>query len=124
MPDAVIHFEVSCANTGRAKEFYSQLFGWEMNDLPDVNYTMVIADPSEGINGGIREEADPARRGILIYVEVDDLQESLDRAIGLGATVVQPSREIPGVVTLAVLTDPEGNRIGLVKSHTDGAVGA
>jgi predicted enzyme related to lactoylglutathione lyase len=88
-----------------------------MNSLPDMNYTMVIADPAEGINGGIRAEADPKRRGVLVYVEVDDLQAALDRAVSLGATVVSPAREIPGIVTLAVFTDPEGNRIGVVKSH-------
>jgi len=117
MGNAVVHFEVSCADTERAKEFYSQLFGWEMNNLPDMNYTMVIADPAEGINGGIRGEADPGRRGVLIYVEVDDLQAALDRVVSLGGTVVHPVREIPGIVTLAVFTDPEGNRIGVVKSH-------
>lgn len=34
MPNPVVHFEVSGANPGRLREFYSRVFGWDFAVLP------------------------------------------------------------------------------------------
>jgi predicted enzyme related to lactoylglutathione lyase len=52
---------------------------------------------------------------VTIYVQVPDLQAALDQAVALGGKVLMPPTEIPGVVTLAMFADPEGNVIGLTK---------
>jgi len=49
------------------------------------------------------------------YVQVPDLQATLDQAVAKGGKVVMPPMEIPGMVTLAQFADPEGNLVGLVK---------
>jgi uncharacterized protein len=48
-------------------------------------------------------------------VRVPDLDAALRRAAELGGAVVVPPTEIPNMVTFAVFTDPEGNRIGVIK---------
>ena len=45
---------------------------------------------------------------------VDDLQAAPDKAESLGGKTVAPPREVPGVVSLAYFSDPEGNIIGLI----------
>jgi predicted enzyme related to lactoylglutathione lyase len=46
---------------------------------------------------------------------VPDLQATLEQVVALGGKVAVPPTEIPGVVTFAQFTDPEGNLIGLTK---------
>jgi predicted enzyme related to lactoylglutathione lyase len=52
---------------------------------------------------------------LTIYVLVDDLQASLDKAQSLGGKTVVPPTPIPNVGSFALFTDPEGHVIGLFK---------
>ena len=54
---------------------------------------------------------------VTIYVEVEDLQAYLDKAVSLGGTVVMPVTVIPNMVTMAQFADPQGNVVGMVKSE-------
>ena len=49
------------------------------------------------------------------YVQVEDVQGYLDKAVGMGARVVVPLTEVPNMVTFAQFADLDGNVIGLVK---------
>ena len=53
---------------------------------------------------------------LTIYVEVEDIQASLDWASELGGETIVPVTSIPGMVTFAQFKDPEGNIVGLVSS--------
>jgi len=68
---------------------------------------MVDTETERGINGAVGPSEGVSR--VSIYVEVDDLQASLDKAVSLGGTVVMPVTEIPGAVTMAMFSDPDGN---------------
>ena len=53
---------------------------------------------------------------VMVYVSVDDIQASLDKAASLGAQTLVPPTEIPdGRGSIAVFQDPQGNVIGLHK---------
>ena len=52
--------------------------------------------------------------GITLYIQVKSLEESLEKAVALGATVIMEHIQIPNGATLAAITDPEGNAITLV----------
>lgn len=111
MPNPVVHFEIQVKDTEAAQEFYGKLFGWDIQADNPMQYGLVDTKAG-GINGGVT--TDPAAPQVVIYVEVKDLQAALDKAESLGGKTVLPPREIPGVVTFAVMSDPEGNVIGLV----------
>jgi len=49
---------------------------------------------------------------VLFFVGVTDVAATLDQAEKLGATIVQPTREVPGV-TFGLLADPQGHQIGV-----------
>ena len=70
-----------------------------------------------GINGGIASQEDESTR-ITLFIEVNDLQAYLDKAESLGGKTVMPPTVIPGAVTMAMFTDPEGNTTGLVLPDT------
>lgn len=63
-----------------------------------------------GINGGIGASESDAR--LTVYIEVADLKATLAKAVKLGGKVVQPNTEIPGMVSLALFADVEGNVVG------------
>jgi predicted enzyme related to lactoylglutathione lyase len=53
---------------------------------------------------------------VLFYVGVDDLEASTEKAKALGAEVVLPPTEVPGMGSFAWLKDLEGTTFGLWKA--------
>ncbi len=66
-----------------------------------------------GINGGIGRSEDADR--VTFYVQVDDLEKTLEGIEGRGGKTLVPPTEIPNMVTFALFQDPAGNTVGLVK---------
>ena len=111
----IVHFEINGTDFKRAKEFYGNLFGWVILDVPAMNYGMVDSGVKMGINGGI-SQIDPGKTPfVTMYVQVEDPQKYLDKAVSLGARVIVPVTAVPGMVTLAMFSDPDGCCVGLVK---------
>ena len=114
MSAPVTHFEVNAKDAQRAREFYSTLFGWKIEVDPKMNYGMVDTGVKMGINGGIGQTMG-TNSNVTFYVQVEDVQAYIDKAVGLGGKVIVPLTEVPGMVTFANISDPEGNIIGIVK---------
>ena len=112
----VTHFEIISRNGERLKGFYSKLFGWEINSNNPMNYGLVKKE-GNGIGGGVGSPGPDGMTHVTFYAEVPDPQATLDMAASLGGSVVVPVTEIPGMVTYALFTDPDGNRIGIVKNE-------
>lgn len=114
MANSVAWFEVAGADAAALQRFYGDLFGWQIDADNPMNYGMVQAGEG-GIGGGIGPSQDGSPQ-VTFYVQVDDLQAALDKARELGGQVVAEPMEVPDGPTIAYFTDPEGNRIGLMKS--------
>ena len=108
----VVHWEINARDPKALHGFYSELFGWKINADNPMGYGLVTAG-GDGINGGIG----PAQGmpGVTFYVSVPDLDALLRRVGEMGGSTVVPPTHIPNMVTFAVFTDPEGNRIGIIK---------
>ena len=113
----VVHWEINTKDSTAVKNFYSALFGWQIDSNNTMNYGLVSTGNKKGIGGGI-SQADPNMPfpAVTFYVEVDDPQSYLNKAEGLGGRTIVPVTEIPQMVTFALFMDPDGNKIGLVKS--------
>ncbi len=111
----VVHFEIYGQNEAELQEWYRKLFDWHVDSDNPMSYGVVDTHGEGGINGGIAK-TDFSSNGVSVFIEVDDLQATLDRIEAAGGKTVVPVTEM-GVVTLAMFTDPAGNRIGLVKSR-------
>jgi len=115
MPNPVVHFEIIGGDGKKLHAFYASLFGWKVDANNEWNYGMVDTQtPGTGIAGGIGGAMDGQAR-VTVYAQVPDLQASLDKAVSLGGKVLMPITEIPGAVTMAMIADPEGNTMGLIK---------
>ncbi len=113
MADPVIHFEVIGTDAPALQKFYGDVFGWEIDADNPLSYGMVAAAEG-GIGGGVGPTVDGSTR-TTFYIGVADLQATLDKAAGLGASTVMAPMEVPGGPSIAMFTDPDGNLIGLMK---------
>jgi predicted enzyme related to lactoylglutathione lyase len=116
MKNPVVHFEVTGKDGAALQKFYGELFEWNVNADNPMNYGMVTPEEGKGIGGGVGGTFGQGDGYVTFYMEVDDPQAALDKAEQLGGTTVMPVTDIPGAVTIAQFTDPEGHLIGLVKS--------
>jgi predicted enzyme related to lactoylglutathione lyase len=111
----VVHFEILGPDATALHQFYGDLFGWKINADNPMNYGVVETGGEHAIGGGIGPNEDGTPQ-TCFYVQVDDPQAYLDRAVAAGGKVAVPVTEIPGMnVTFAQFTDPQGNLIGMVK---------
>jgi predicted enzyme related to lactoylglutathione lyase len=120
MSGRVVHFEVPFDDGDRARAFYAEAFGWQMNPLPEMSYTLVTTGPSgQGppsepgfINGGMFQRGE-ATAGPVIVVDVDDIDAALARIEELGGKTVEARQQVGEMGFSAYFQDPEGNLIGL-----------
>ena len=108
----VTWFEISGKDGGALQKFYSDLFGWNVDASNPMQYGMVEGKDG-GIGGGITASQDGSA-GLTVYVSVDDLQASLDKATSLGGQVVMPPMDVPGGPKIAMFRDPAGNNVGIM----------
>ena len=122
--DRVVHFEVPFDDADRAHTFYREAFGWQLQSMPGMGYTMVTTTatdesgrPSEagGINGGMLAKQGPIS-GPVITVGVEDLDASLARIEKLGGKVAIGRQAVGDMGFSAYVHDTEGNLIGLWQS--------
>jgi len=120
--NAVVHFEVGAADDGPLAAFYGELFGWGLQGFAGGGYTLIDTRGGRGINGGIGK-SQTGEPWSAFYVEADDLQATLDRANSLGGTTVMPVTDFGGAVTIAMLGDPDGLLVGLVRAAAEPSQG-
>jgi predicted enzyme related to lactoylglutathione lyase len=112
MDNPVVHFEINGTDGQALEKFYSEVFGWHVQSLPELGYATIDTHAGSGINGGIGtiRQGDPLA---TFYVETPDLYATLARAESLGANMILPVSDI-GPAKLAVFKDPQGNVMGIV----------
>ena len=109
------HVELNTTDLPKAKDFYTKLFDWKLEDMPG-DYTMIRV--GEGTGGGMMKNPVPAAPSFwLAYVLVDDIQASTKKAKSLGANVMRDVTEIPGYGSFSVLADPTGAHFALWKPN-------
>jgi predicted enzyme related to lactoylglutathione lyase len=114
MGNPVTWFEVVGKDGAALQKFYSEAFGWQLQDPGGFNYGMVT-NPERGIGGGVGQAPDGDGH-VTFYVETDDPQATLDRIEQLGGKTVVPVTEME-MVTFALFADPEGHVVGMVKAQ-------
>ena len=63
----------------------------------------------------IMPEMGPIPPHWLVYFAVEDCDAAVQKASGLGANVIKPAEDIPGVGRFAILKDPQGAAFALLK---------
>jgi predicted enzyme related to lactoylglutathione lyase len=110
--------DVTTNDPEASKTFYTQLFGWSAHDtdLEGMTYTIFRLDGSD-IAGmlTITPEWGDTLPYWMPHIAVDDVDASVKRATDLGAEVVVPPSDLPTIGRYAIITDPVGAAISLIK---------
>jgi predicted enzyme related to lactoylglutathione lyase len=111
-PGAAAWHELHTKDYDAAVKFYQNVFKWEtdvMSDTPDFRYTTLGAGDSA--KAGIMDASGylPAEvpSNWQVYFNVEDTDASIEKAVSLGATVLDGPEDSP-FGRLAMLADPTG----------------
>jgi predicted enzyme related to lactoylglutathione lyase len=108
----VIHFEIGCRDRAKTSDFYSKMFDWQITEAGPASN--IQTGSPQGIAGHITSLGHEPEHYTMFYVDVEDVQAALDKAVALGGKKVVGPIPIPAG-TFAWFTDPDGNMIGLMK---------
>jgi predicted enzyme related to lactoylglutathione lyase len=117
MANPFVHVELSTTDVGKAKQFYSQLFDWKMDDMPMPQGTYTVIGVGEGTGGGMMQQTTPGAPAMwLAYVLVSDIQASTRKAQSLGARVVHEVTPVTDMGWFSIIADPTGAMLGMWQS--------
>lgn len=123
----VVHFEMPAKDKKRVSEFYTNAFGWNMQQMGAEMGNYIVAQTTEtdensmvktpgNINGGFYEYKDEAGfKSPSVVISVDNLKESIEKVRQAGGQVVGLQMEIPGIGSYISIQDTEGNRVGMLQ---------
>ena len=121
MSGRVVHFEVPYDDAERAQSFYADVFGWRIQNIPEMQYTIVSTGPAtdEGmpaepgyIGGGMAERGELVSKPV-ITIAVDDVNDALERIRANGGSAIGEPIQVGEMGIAAYFEDSEGNRMGL-----------
>ena len=121
MGQPVIHFEVIGKDAKALQDYYSELFGWEIDASNPMGYGIVQRDGNTnadgaGIGGGVGGGMEGYDGHVTFYIEVPDVEAALAKAESLGGSRVMGPEKVMDVVELGLFNDPEGHMVGVVKA--------
>jgi len=119
--NSVIHFEVPFDDESRATKFYGDIFGWQLQSIPEMNYVMASTTESDdkglpknpgAINGGMTKRGGMVN-AVNIVIGVDDIDGTLEKIKTKGGSVVQAKMPVGDMGFAAYFKDTEGNVLGI-----------
>jgi len=140
--NSVVHFEMGYNDRERMKKFYSDAFGWTMQQMGQEMGNYVVAQTAETdangmvktpgtINGGFYQKTDnPTSQAPSVVIAVDDIHKAMEAVKSAGGEILggmQPDGShtmeptmIPGVGLWISIKDTEGNRVSLLQPNPRG----
>jgi uncharacterized protein len=121
MGQPVVHFEIVGKDPRKLHDYYSELFGWEIQADNPMGYGIVPREGNVnadgiGIGGGVGGGPEGYDGHVTFYVEVPDVEAALANAESLGGTrMMGPEEPMEGTV-IGLFSDPEGHVVGVVRS--------
>ncbi len=110
----ISHVALPAKDRKRARRFYEEVFGWEILDVPEWDYSPFETGAPPG--GGIGNALCPARAemsGALDFILVDSIDAALESIEGAGGCVVVGKTEIPQTGWYAIFKDTEGTTLAV-----------
>lgn len=108
----VVWHDLVTPNIGRAKQFYTDLFGWTYEDL-SRGYTLV-RNNGRLIGGFAQLDARGQQSHWLALVSVNDVNRTVAETTAAGGDTLLAPFDLPDRGRVAVLEDPQGAAFGVV----------
>ncbi len=101
----------------KAKTFYGELFAWTIVDIPMEGGPYGMIQKGDERVGGMMAmpgEAQGAPPHWGAYVTVEDVDAAVKKAQALGATIIVPPTDIPGIGRFCLFQDPQGATLSMI----------
>lgn len=118
----VIHFEIPADDVQRARDFYHEVFGWKINPIPSMDYTIVMTGPTDEkngmnkepgfINGGMMKRGSDVTHPV-VTIDVEDIEAAMKKITTHGGAFISSKMDVGDMGYAAYFKDSEGNVIGL-----------
>lgn len=110
--------ELMTTDVEAARRFYGTLFGWGTKTMDMAGGPYTTCQVGENSVAGIMKI--PADAGGMppqwgVYVTVNNVEETIGKAVSMGGKVVMPPMDVPNVGRMAVLQDPQGANLSIIK---------
>lgn len=115
MQNSIYHIEIMTTDLKKAERFYSGLFGWKITSWKGSPDYMLFETGKEPGGGFQKVDKVNPGDGILLYIQVEDIEKSLSKARELGGRIIREKTEIPNVGWFGLLADLDGNVIAVFK---------
>lgn len=113
-------FEIPATDINRAKSFYENIFGMNMESMEMMGMKMAMFPAEQGsgkASGGLCQSDmhTPSQQGAMIYLNANPAMDNVvNRIEAAGGKVLMPKTQIsPEIGYMAFFTDSEGNKVGL-----------
>ena len=122
--DKVVHFEIPADDLARAKKFYTDTFGWQTEDYPQMDYVIArtvetdekhMPKESGAINGGMMKRSDMVTAPSFA-INVANVDEAVQKIKQAGGTIVKEKMPVGTMGFMAYFQDSEGNVLSLWQS--------
>jgi uncharacterized protein len=108
--------ELLTSDEAAATKFYTAVFGWQTGEYPGagVKYTL-WKNKGKDIGGLMKRPMESIPPQWMAYVTVADADATAKKVTEAGGKVMTPPFDVPTVGRIAVLQDPQGASLGIIK---------
>ena len=101
--------ELFATDLQKESTFYRELFAWHRNDTEDLFTDSYLTFSADGqVVAGALKNSDPSPPFWLFYINVEDIDEAVERVNAGGGRAGYNDLELPGGVRIAYCSDPQG----------------
>jgi uncharacterized protein len=126
-PGSFCWIELMAADAAGARSFYSQLFGWSVNEIPMGDLGMYYIFQKEGADAAAMYERTAEMANVppfwMSYVSVENTDAATEKAKSLGATVHNGPFDVGPQGRMTVLADPQGAAFAVWQAYQHPGVG-
>lgn len=110
----ICYLEIPAVDIEQSAQFYTAAFGWQTRRRGDG--ALAFDDSVSEVSGSwVLGRKPSTEAGLLVYIWVDSVEETMQKITAAGGTIVQGIGGDAGEIT-ARFTDPAGNLLGLYQS--------
>jgi len=118
----ISHIHIPVDDMDRAKEFYQEVFGWDVEETGSMYQMMRMDSKSEqdepatqGATYGGLYKRQRSGEPLSLVIEVPSLDEAIRKVKAMGGKLVTPKERVGVYELLAEVRDTEGNLLGLIE---------
>jgi predicted enzyme related to lactoylglutathione lyase len=121
MRNEVAHFSVNADDVARARQFYSEVFGWTFESWGPPGFFLIQSKgkAGPGLHGSLQKRREIVKGkpivGFECTIAVDDIERAYASVVKHGGKIVMEKSTITGVGTLFFFEDTEGNIAGAMQ---------